>query len=50
MDSNILIRIAELALGLAALIIIHEFGHFSAARLFKIPVEEFGCPVVQNTS
>ena len=42
MDSNILIRIAELALGLAALIIIHEFGHFSAARLFKIPVEEFG--------
>ena len=42
MDSNLLIRIAELALGLAALIIIHEFGHFSAARLFKIPVEEFG--------
>jgi regulator of sigma E protease len=24
------------------LIIIHEFGHFAAARLFKIPVEEFG--------
>jgi regulator of sigma E protease len=42
MDSNILIRIAELAVGLAALIIIHEFGHFAAARLFKIPVEEFG--------
>lgn len=42
MDSNILIQIAELAVGLAALIIIHEFGHFAAARLFKIPVEEFG--------
>jgi regulator of sigma E protease len=42
MDSNILIQIAELAVGIAALIIIHEFGHFIAARLFKIPVEEFG--------
>ena len=42
MDSNLLIQIAELAVGLAALIIIHEFGHFAAARLFKIPVEEFG--------
>lgn len=42
MDSNILIQIAQLALGLAALIIIHELGHFAAARLFKIPVEEFG--------
>ena len=42
MDSSILIQIAQLALGLAALIIIHEFGHFAAARFFKIPVEEFG--------
>jgi len=42
MDSNVLIQIAELAIGIAALIIIHEFGHFSAARLFKIQVEEFG--------
>ena len=42
MDSSILIQIAELAVGLAALILIHEFGHFAAARLFKIPVEEFG--------
>jgi regulator of sigma E protease len=42
MDSSILIQIAQLALGLAALIIIHEFGHFAAARLFKIPVDEFG--------
>ena len=42
MDSSILIQIAELAVGIAALILIHEFGHFAAARLFKIPVEEFG--------
>ena len=27
---------------LVALIIIHEFGHFIAARLFKVEVEEFG--------
>jgi regulator of sigma E protease len=42
MESNLLIQILELAVGIAALIIIHEFGHFTAARLFKIPVEEFG--------
>lgn len=28
--------------GLAALIIIHELGHFLVARLFKVEVEEFG--------
>ena len=28
--------------GLAALIILHELGHFVVARLLKIPVEEFG--------
>src|SRR4030067_3636395 len=28
--------------GLAALILIHEFGHFIAARLLKGEVEEFG--------
>lgn len=27
---------------LAALVLIHEFGHFAAARLFGIEVEEFG--------
>lgn len=26
----------------AALVLIHEFGHFVAARLFKVEVEEFG--------
>jgi regulator of sigma E protease len=29
-------------LGLAVLILLHEFGHFTAARLCGIPVEEFG--------
>lgn len=28
--------------GLAVLILIHEFGHFIAARLLKVEVEEFG--------
>lgn len=32
----------EFILGLAALIVIHELGHFLAARFFKVPVEEFG--------
>lgn len=27
---------------IAALIIVHEFGHFAAARLLKVDVEEFG--------
>lgn len=42
MDSNVLVQIAELAAGIAILIVIHELGHFTAARIFKIPVEEFG--------
>ena len=28
--------------GLAVLIFVHELGHFLAARLFKVNVEEFG--------
>jgi regulator of sigma E protease len=32
----------EFVLGLAALIFIHELGHFIAARLLKVEVEEFG--------
>lgn len=34
--------IIEFILGLAALIFIHELGHFIAARLLKVEVEEFG--------
>ena len=32
----------EFVASLAALIIIHELGHFLAAKLFKVEVEEFG--------
>ncbi len=34
--------IVQFILALATLIFIHELGHFIAARLFKIDVEEFG--------
>lgn len=34
--------IFEFILGLAALIFVHELGHFIAARLLKVEVEEFG--------
>jgi len=34
--------ILEFALGLIILIIIHELGHFIAARLLKVGVDEFG--------
>jgi regulator of sigma E protease len=34
--------IIEFIVALVALIILHEFGHFIACRLFKIEVEEFG--------
>jgi len=29
-------------LGLSVLIVVHEFGHFFVAKLFKMPVDEFG--------
>jgi regulator of sigma E protease len=34
--------IVQLVVVISALIIIHELGHFLAARLFKVEVEEFG--------
>ena len=36
--SEILILIGAIS----GLILLHEFGHFLAARLFKLDVEEFG--------
>ncbi len=42
MDISLLVDILQFAGALAALIIIHELGHFIAARLLKIEVEEFG--------
>jgi len=38
---EILIIISQLVLSLAILIVLHEFGHFIPARLFKIRVEKF---------
>jgi regulator of sigma E protease len=35
-------QLLEFILGLAALIFIHELGHFVAARLLNVEVEEFG--------
>ena len=35
------IKAAQLMLSLAILITLHEFGHYFAARLFKIRVEKF---------
>ena len=37
----ILIKVAQLILSLSILVIIHEFGHFSAAKIFKTKVEKF---------
>ncbi len=39
---NTFIAIAQLVIVISALIILHELGHFLAARFFKIEVEEFG--------
>ena len=36
-----LIKACQLLLSLSILVILHEFGHYIAARLFKIRVEKF---------
>jgi regulator of sigma E protease len=38
---NILIMVGQLVLGLSILVILHELGHFLAARAFGIKVEKF---------
>jgi len=38
---NVLIMAGQLILGLSILVILHEFGHFLAARAFGIKVEKF---------
>jgi regulator of sigma E protease len=35
-------QLIQFILGIAVLIFLHELGHFIAARLFKVEVEEFG--------
>src|SRR5436190_23676639 len=38
---EILIKGGQLLLALSILILLHEFGHFMAAKLFKVRVEKF---------
>lgn len=38
---EVLIKVVQFFLSLSILIILHEFGHYATARLFKIKVEKF---------
>ena len=38
---EILIQILQLLLSLSILVVVHEFGHFFAAKIFKTRVEKF---------
>ncbi len=38
---EILVKILQLIMSLSILVIIHEFGHFAAAKIFKTRVEKF---------
>lgn len=38
---DILVKVLQLLLSLSVLVIVHEFGHFAAAKLFKTKVEKF---------
>lgn len=38
---EILIKILQLILSLSILVVVHEFGHFAAAKIFKTRVEKF---------
>ena len=38
---DILIQILQLILSLSVLVIVHEFGHFAAAKIFHTKVEKF---------
>ncbi len=38
---EILIKITQFLLSLSLLIVLHEFGHYIAARIFKTRVEKF---------
>lgn len=38
---EILIKVVQLLLSLSILVIFHEFGHYIAARIFKVRVEKF---------
>jgi regulator of sigma E protease len=42
MDAQVIVNLVKFIAGIAALIVLHEFGHYIAARLCKVEVEEFG--------
>lgn len=42
MNLNFMTQLLQFILGLGALILLHELGHFLVARLLKVEVEEFG--------
>jgi regulator of sigma E protease len=42
MSTDLAIQLGQFIAGLAVLIVIHELGHFTAARLCKVDVDEFG--------
>ena len=42
MSTEFLIQLLQFVAGIAILIVVHELGHFTAARLLKVDVEEFG--------
>lgn len=42
MSPEFLIQILQFVAGIAILIVVHELGHFFAARLLNVDVEEFG--------
>ena len=38
---DVIIRIVQVLLALSILVVVHEFGHFTFAKIFKIRVEKF---------
>jgi len=42
MTTDFVIQLGQFIAGLAVLIVIHELGHFFAARMLKVDVDEFG--------
>jgi regulator of sigma E protease len=42
MSATVIVQLIQFIGGIAILIVVHELGHFFAARFFKVEVEEFG--------
>ena len=38
---DVIVKIAQLLVSLSILIVLHELGHFTLARIFKVRVEKF---------